>query len=588
MKPHSKKSNTNAFVACLAGGYALAGAAVGQIAAPETVETAQLATDAFAIGALKPGEPALQPSLWQDSEPQTLDFLLSHAPTRPNGPSMGLAMRRILLSPGQRPAGADASLGGKKLLALVKAGFIEEAQTIASLATSGRNNASVAEAQAVIGLLTGNFDNSCRRDTNLASGRDALFWVRLRAFCYARAGEFDAFDLTVNLLRERGAFSPTDEAYLTSMLSAAAGAAPDKTLPPAETALHYAAAEAAGLSLNPLSTRTAEGGVVAALAQNPDADPAMRIEATQQAIAMGVTDAGELARMFNTLEFDVANIAGAAEAAVAAPADPLSDALLYQAISAMNAPEFIRDKAARVSQALELADSFHRAYSLSLLYADDIEALEGVLVAPTEASSFAMARMAVGDSVGAGRWLLAMIGANESVAALPEPVGLAFIDRVNLLALLDPQTAAQVARQAGVAILTEDQNFTVEQRAHVDSSVTARILEAAFNAVGEGKVGQAGLAALAASAGKANREGEVERVIISETLKTAGLPELQRRHAFERAWAARLSGRESGLSGGDAASSSEEAGGETPTPVSTTPRQDEEGLIPRIKPSRGE
>ncbi|MEZ5892848.1 MAG: hypothetical protein R3C58_06845, partial [Parvularculaceae bacterium] len=165
--------------------------ATAQVAAPGVVETAQLPTDAFTIGAIEPAEGALPPTLWDKSSPQTLDYLLAHAPSRPASPSIGEALRRILLSPGARPAGADASLGGKRLLALARAGFADEAREISSLATAGRGDLYVAEADATVSLLNGEDDAACRRSAGLTSGREAPFWVRLRAFCYARAGELD-------------------------------------------------------------------------------------------------------------------------------------------------------------------------------------------------------------------------------------------------------------------------------------------------------------------------------------------------------------------------------------------------------------
>lgn len=508
--------------------------AVAQIAAPEGVETASLPTDAFSIGGLEEGERALPESLWSNADPQLLDFLLSYAPSRPASPSLGQAMRRTLLSAGAKPAGADASLGGKKLLALAKAGFVDEARDIASLATSGRNDLAVAEADAVISLLGGDADNACRRGAALSGGREAIFWVRLRAFCYARAGELDAFDLTMNLLRERGALSSSDEALF---FAAAAEAAP-KEVPPIKTPLQYAALKTTGVEMSLNDLADAEGGVIAAVAGDTKASNALRLEAAMRAVSMGVMEPSRLKGLFGGVQFEVADIAGALETAAARPNDPVSDALLYQSIAAMTAPEFIRDKAQRVSIALSRADSFHRAYALSHLYADEIASLEGVIVSPQEASSFALAALATGDSVGAGRWLSSMVGANESVAALPEALGIEFIDRVNLLSLLDPQTAARIARGAGVSLLSNAATVPAPARGHEDPAVTARILEAAFDAVAAEKVGQAGLAALAASSGSADFGGEVEAVIIEEGLDAAGMPELARRHRFESAWAA--------------------------------------------------
>ncbi len=553
--------------------------ALAQIAAPEAVETAQLATDPFSIGALGAGETPLPETLWIKSDPQTLDFLLDQMPGRPASPSLGRALRRTLLSPGAKPAGADASLGGKKLMALSRAGFIKEARTIASLSTTGKNDLYVAEAEATISLLNGDADGACRKGAGLSAGRDAIFWVKLRALCYARAGELDAFDLTMNLLRERGALVAADE---TLLLSAATGA-PPKSVPPITTALQYAALNASDVEVNPALLAQADGGVLAAIANDGKASPAVRIEAAEQAIALGVAEPAVLKGIFNAIQFEVTEIATALDMAAARPADPLSDALLYQSVEAMNAPEFIRDKAQRISYALGRADSFHRAYSLSHLYADDIASLEGVLVSPEEASSFAMAAMATGDSVGAGRWLSAMIGVNESVAALPEGLGIAFIERVNLLALLDPQTASRIARAAGVSLLDDTVAAGSAVAARENPLVTARILEAAFDAVADGKAGQAGLAALAASSGGGAAGGEVESVIVSEGLSAAGMAELRRRHRFERAWASAFSPFGSITAGDAAPSGAVAAAAET---AASAP--DGDGLVPRLKPTRSQ
>ncbi|WP_428408107.1 hypothetical protein [Hyphococcus sp.] len=536
--------------------------AVAQIAPPESVETAQLPTDPFSIGGLQEGEQALPGTLWSNADPRILDFLLSQAPARPASPSLGKAMRRTLLSPGAKPAGADASLGGKKLLALARAGFIDEARNISSLATTGRNDLVVAEAEATLNLLSGDAEAACRRGAALSGGREAIFWVRLRAFCYARAKEFDAFDLTMNLLRERGALSSSDEA----LFFAAVAGTPPKAVPPIETPLQYAALKAAGVEMSLNDLAGAEGGVIAAVANDSDASDALRIEAMMRAVAMGVMEPSRLNSLFNGLQFEVADLAAASDVAVSRPDDPVTDALLYQSITAMTAPEFIRDKAQRISVALSRADSFHRAYALSHLYADEISSLEGVIVSPQEASSFAMAAMATGDSVGAGRWLTAMIGANDSVAALPEALGIEFIDRVNLLALLDPQTASRIARGAGVSLLSSESNIVPAVNGIEDPTVKARILEAAFDAVAGEKAGQAGLAALAASSGNADFGGEVEEVIIEEGLDAAGMPELASRHRFERAMEASFAS--AAAASGTAASS------------------EERGFTPRIKPPK--
>ena len=552
------------------GAGAVITAALAQVALPETVETAPLSTDAFSTGTLDRASGALPPTLWGGSEPQDLDFLLGQAPSRLSAPSLGEAMRRTLLSPGAGPDGAPPSLGGKKVLALARAGFIDEARTVASISSAARNDSWSAQALAVLDLLTNDTAAACRRSAGLTNGRDEVFWVKLRILCYARSGERDAADLTLNILRERGDLTAADDQFLSA---AAAGAAPKAPLP-IKTAMHYAIGRFLETPIAPGLIKHAEGGVLVSVAGDETLAPASRIAAAEQAIAMGVMSRGALAAIIDGVSFEVTDIGAAPTTARQRAGDYLTDALLYQSVREMAAPEFIRDKAQRIALALDIADSFPRAYALSLLYADEIASLEGVILSPDEAARFATARMAVGDSVGASQWLTAMIGANEGVSALPEPQAMAFIERVNLLAVLDPQSATRIARAAGVSLLSDEPGHMASPRGHENPATMARILETAFDAVRNGKEGQAALAAIAASNGTA-AGGEIEAVVINSSLDAAGLGALRRRQDFEYAWSATFAQA-------------------TPTALAPASQGDvgeapeEGGIIPRLKPQSGQ
>ena len=553
------------------GAGAVITAALAQVALPEAVETAPLSTDAFSTGTLDRAGGALPPTLWRGSDPQDLDFLLGQAPARPSAPSLGAAMQRTLLSPGAGPDGAPPSLGGKKLLALARAGFIDEARTVASISSMPRNDSWSAQASAVLDLLTGDTAAACRRSAGLTSGREEVFWVKLRILCYARSGERDAADLTLNILRERGDLTQADDQFLSA---AAAGAAPKTPLSVA-TAIQYAIGRFLEMPIAPGLIKRAEGGVLVAIAGDETLDPASRIAAAEQAVAMGVMNASALAAIIDGVSFDVSEIGAAPTIVRERAGDYLTDALLYQSVREMSAPEFIRDKAQRIALALDIADSFHRAYALSLLYADEIASLEGVILSPDEAARFATARMAVGDSVGASQWLTAMIGANEGVTALPEPQAMAFIERVNLLSVLDPQSAARIARAAGVSLLSDEPGYLATSRGHANPAIMARILEAAFDAVRDRKEGQAALAAIAASNGVA-AGGEIEAVVINSSLDAAGLGALRRRQDFEHAWSASFA------QSADAPLTSASQDG------AVNPPDEEGGITPRLKPQSGQ
>ncbi len=553
--------------------------AFAQVALPDAVETTPLSIDAFSTGTLDRSEGAMPPTLWIGSDAETLGFLLDAAPARPLLPSLGEALRRVLLTPGAGPDGAPASLGGKKLYALARAGFGEDARTIASLSNAARNDPWVGQALAVADLLSGADNAACARGENLASGREAIFWVKLRVFCYATSGERDAADLTLGILRERDALSGTDAELLSALVTGRVL----QTASAPENALHFAIYKRLNIPLSPYQLTKADAGVLKAVAWSQGIDTPTRVAAAEHAAAAGAMRGPELAALFQSFSLELTEIGAAVEIARTRPDDPLTDAILYQAVMAMNAPEFLRDKAALIARALAVADSFARAHALSLLYANDTKDLEGALLPGEESRRFAMARMAVGDSQGAGRWLFAMIDGGD-MSAMNEADAMAFIELTNLLSVLDPASAAIVADAAGVSIVPPRSAGIGHYGSGLVSEglALARIVDAAFDAAFDDGIGQAALAALAASSTPFMGAESVVDVVVRQSLRAAGLEDVRRRMAFELAWMASFPDRlahEAALP-----PAGEEADGESAVQTQTDAEYD--GFTPRLKPPR--
>ncbi len=544
-------------------GAAAGFAARAQSAAPAPVERTDLSRDAFSTGLLDGGRDALPADLWRGADAGIVAFLLERAPSRPVTPSLGEALRRTLLSAGAGPQDAPRSLGGRKLTALARAGFVDEARTIASLSSARGGDSGVAEALAVGDLLEGEVARACGRNASLTDGRDEDFWVKLRILCYAVAGERDAADLTFGLARESGALAGADEPLLAAL---ATGAAP-KTPPAPENALHLAALRQLELPLSPSLLAGADGGVLKAVAMDPAADPETRAAAGVRAAAMGVVAGEELAALYRSLPLEVADVGRAGEIAVERPDEPLTDAILFQSVDQMTAPEFLRDKASRIAQALGLADTFPRAYAAALVHADAIAALDGALIAPSEAAQFARARMIVGDGKGAARWLYAMLGTGD-ISAMDDESAMELIELANLLEILDPVAAAAIAETAGVAL---DAPLSAGPSAGeaANSETLAPIVEAAFEAAIKGTPGQAALAALAASSA-APVGDPLAAVVVEQALRAAGLDDLRRRMALEAVLKTRYAA----------------GSGSAARRLNADAPPGEGGLAPRVKPDR--
>ncbi len=522
--------------------------------APTPVEATSLYNDAFATGVLTQADGALPQDLWGDADPDALTVLLKAAPARPASPAVGEAMRRVLLSPGAAPDGAGPSLGGRKLMALSAAGFVEEARTIASLSNASAADPWVGRSLAIADVLSGDIAAACARGARLTSGAAAPFWVKLRVLCYAEAEEYDAADLTLGILREQGALTELDDRLLTavSIPSPIKGAvAPD-------TALHLAVMRKLGAAASPSTVRRAGGGVLTALARVDD--PASRLAAVQALAAMGVADAETVRAAYRGVAFEDVSAAAMESRLGDGTGDVMSDALAFQAVEAMSSPELVRDRAALVARAIAAPQSFTRAYAAAVAYAEIVDGLDGVIVAPNDAGWLALSEMAVGDARGARRWLEVMLG--RGLSGRDDAAQLRFIELTNWLAALDPMEGAAVSAAANVALELPPAPSTAGDAA-LDRELYAQILTAAFDAVVDGAAGQAGLAAIALSA-DAYADEPAARSIAERSFDAAGLEGLARRLRFEAAWRASLPVEADAGAAGDA----------------------DRGFAPRLKPSR--
>ncbi len=545
-----------------------------QVSLPAPVERGTLATDAFSAGAPSKVIGTLPSDLWRGAAVPEIAALLHDAPAAPSTPGVGEALRRTLLSPGTAPTGSTPALGGLKLRAFARSGSAEEARTIASLSNAPQSEPFTAEALATADLLSDATAAACGRGQRLADGRDTPFWLKLRVLCYAAAGETDAAGLTLDLLREQGELGSTDEAFLTPLAFGGALTSP----PPPETALHLAILRRLKSPITLTARAPAEGGVLRAIATDSNIDPATRVIAALNGAAAGIMSAADLDAVFQSLTIVDAEVANAASLAAARPDDPMTDVLLHRSIRLMQAPEFLRDKAGRISLALDLATSFPRAVAAARLYEVDLKALQGALVPASEAANFARARLIVGDANGAAQWLLSMLGGGTA-QGLAAPEAQRFSDLVSLLDILDPVVAGSVAEAGGIKI-EKIEPTGAGQAQTSDPAKLARILNAAFAGAAGGSAGLSALAGIAAS-DMTGVDDPVASIVLFRALEGAGLGDLARRVRLERVLLSRLTPEAPRAA---SVSSAESA----PQPVAQPARQPRErSRTPRLKPPPG-
>lgn len=477
--------------------------ASGQTAPLAPIEQTALAKDAFSTGMLDRSAGALGSDIWRGADPAVLRTLLDMTPARPASPAIGSALRRVLLSGGEAPAGSPSSLGGAKLIALARAGLYEEARQIDSLAAPSTDPAR-AEAAAAADLLSGNVAAACDRSRRITSGLENPYWVRLRVVCYAASNELDAAELALGVLRDSGRLGASDAAILTPL---AAGGAPKSPSAPVDS-VQLAALKLMKAPIIAGLLDDADGGVVVSVARDAGADWPARIDAATRAAAMGVMNGAELSSLYAQAP---AGVTGA-----------------FQTIRAMSAPELVRDRAALVADEIGSAGDFRTLIAQSMLYEREIKGAEGVIIPARQAAEISLALITLGDAVGAERWLAS--ASAEILRGVPDEQLMRYIGVVSAFSALDPAGAGRIAAAANISL--DPQEDATDGGAV--SPALAPVVAAAISAAQRNAPGQSALAALAASDAAA-RGDPVAEAIVGPSFAAAGLGDIARRRAVEKA-----------------------------------------------------
>ena len=209
-------------LAIAAAGLALA---IAVPAAAQPVEVAPLpAPDAFST----PGrETGLPPDLWRGASVETARTVLPLIEAKPLSPAAAQLAWRVLATGARGPLGStdDEALAGGRVSALIALGDPAAAARILARTPGVERSPALDRAAAESALLAGDDARACAAAERLAVGRGETYWLKLRAYCQARAGETAQAQLTFELAQAQ-AKDPIYARLMAAKLSgAAAGAA---------------------------------------------------------------------------------------------------------------------------------------------------------------------------------------------------------------------------------------------------------------------------------------------------------------------------------------------------------------------------
>ncbi len=267
---------------------ALGALAVSTAALAQPVEVATLsAPDFFSNGARDTG---LGPDLWRGASAQTARTVIPMLGVKPLSPAAQALARRVLATGASGPetAGQDPELAGARINALIAQGTVKDAAAILSRTANLDRSPTLAQAGAEAALLAGDDERACDLAEGLTTGREEIYWLRLRAYCQLRAGQAGPAQLTFDLAQ-----GVARDAVYGRLMGAKLAGGGDPGAPSLRNGLDYALSR--GLGLDVASAKPSPA--MAAALQPTDPGPAVwTVEGTDQVhTAMAAVAAGDLA-----------------------------------------------------------------------------------------------------------------------------------------------------------------------------------------------------------------------------------------------------------------------------------------------------
>jgi hypothetical protein len=272
-----------------------AGAAAQPAPTPETgVQVTQLAApDAFTTPARDTGLP---PSLWTGASVKTVRTVMGLLATKPLTPAGAALARRVLATgaPGPEGAQTDPGLAALRANALLMQGDAKGADVVLAHAPGADRSPELAQAAAEAALLAGDDPAACRTAQALTAGRDEAYWLKLRTYCQAIAGQTAQAQLTFDLAQAQA-----KDPIFARLMGAKLSGVGNPGAPAARNGLDVALSRSLGLDLAAAKPSPA---VAAALADAepapfkfdlPAAPPDTALQAAAMALSQGDQVGGE-------------------------------------------------------------------------------------------------------------------------------------------------------------------------------------------------------------------------------------------------------------------------------------------------------
>jgi hypothetical protein len=197
-------------------------------------------------GLIDGSDGGFEQGMWSDSARPDIEDLLGRVPLVSADPFARILSRRIVLTKSDAPIGtAKRTLIAIRVEKLMQAGMVEDAATLAA-SVSLDNDADYARVQADALLYAGRDNDICRLTPSRLTQGDT-FWLELRLWCAASAGDTATAELTHGVMDAQGIRDPAFDVLANDVLTGKNTQAPVIDHP---TALHIYLLRKAGLPVH--------------------------------------------------------------------------------------------------------------------------------------------------------------------------------------------------------------------------------------------------------------------------------------------------------------------------------------------------
>jgi hypothetical protein len=335
--------------------------------------------DPSSIGTLNENNGGFAWTMWQGSDLTLVRTLMRELPGPLHSSALQDLSRRLLLTSAAVPEALTPAQGEMppslltvRLGRLAASGRLEESAALLERVAPFSADPALEQRRADIYLLQGHLDQACGlAETALQRSGDA-YWLRLSAFCDARNGAVDAAARTLDLLAETGSTDPLYDTLFAQLLGGQTGHAPDDMSMANVSPLIFSMLGALKVPLTAEILLSSNPMVLSAVATAENAGPVVRLEALEQAAAIGAVPVSKLAEAYMAQQFTDAQKAGAMDQVNAGGGAGLN-AMLYQLVGQAS------DAASRLdylSAALGLARRQGQFPLMAKLYLDATRSIE--------------------------------------------------------------------------------------------------------------------------------------------------------------------------------------------------------------------